>query len=84
MGRSRAGRSLIWAEIHGGQIAAVYEISFAGNHPPAVLKVYPDPLHWKMQKEANVLALVEGRLTLPRRASCSRTIRSGCLVSTSS
>ena len=50
--------------IHGGEIAAVYQIAFAGNHPPVVLKVYPDSLHWKMRKEANVLPLIHDRLSV--------------------
>lgn len=50
--------------IHGGEIAAVYRIAFAGDHPPVVLKVYPDSLHWKMRKEANVLPLVHDRLSV--------------------
>jgi hygromycin-B 7''-O-kinase len=64
-----AGRTVAdISNIHGGEIAAVYEISFVGDHPPVVLKVYPDSLHWKMRKEANVLALVQNRLsvTAPR------------------
>ena len=38
--------------IHGGEIAAVYKITFEGPHPQVVLKIYPDTLHWKMRKEA--------------------------------
>jgi hygromycin-B 7''-O-kinase len=52
--------------LHGGEIAAVYEIAFAGAaHPPLVLKVYPDSMHWKMQKEATIIGLVHGRLSVP-------------------
>jgi len=51
--------------IHGGEIAATYEIAFVEDRPPAVLKVYPDSLHWKMQKEVAVIALVQDRLTVP-------------------
>jgi hygromycin-B 7''-O-kinase len=51
--------------IHGGEIAAVYMITFEHPYPPVVLKVYPDALHWKMQKEVNVLTLVESRLSVP-------------------
>jgi aminoglycoside phosphotransferase (APT) family kinase protein len=40
-------------------------ITFEHPHPPVVLKVYPDALHWKMQKEVNVLALVQPRLSVP-------------------
>jgi aminoglycoside phosphotransferase (APT) family kinase protein len=60
-----AGRTVATiSNIHGGQIAAVYQIEFAGDHPPVVLKVYPDQLHWKMRKEANVLPLVHDRLSV--------------------
>ena len=52
------------SNIHGGEIAAVYQIAFVGDHPPVVLKVYPDSLHWKMRKEANVLPLVHDRLSV--------------------
>jgi aminoglycoside phosphotransferase (APT) family kinase protein len=53
------------SNIHGGEIAAVYMITFEGPYPPVVLKVYPDGLHWKMQKEANVISLVQPRLSVP-------------------
>ncbi|WP_441241492.1 phosphotransferase [Tardiphaga sp. 768_D3_N2_1] len=55
--------------LHGGEIAAVYEIAFAdAEHRPMVLKVYPDSLHWKMQKEVTVVGLIADRLsvTAPR------------------
>jgi hygromycin-B 7''-O-kinase len=48
--------------LHGGEIAAVYQIAFAEPRPAFILKVYPDSLHWKMQKEANVAALLQGRV----------------------
>ena len=52
--------------LHGGEIAAVYEIMFAGAaHQPHVLKVYPDSLHWKMQKEVTVVNLIQRRLSVP-------------------
>jgi aminoglycoside phosphotransferase (APT) family kinase protein len=52
--------------LHGGEIAAVYEVAFADlAHPPLVLKVYPDDLHWKMQKEVTVVGLVRDRLSVP-------------------
>jgi hygromycin-B 7''-O-kinase len=53
------------SNIHGGEIAATYEITFVEDEPPVVLKVYPDSLHWKMQKEVTVIALVQGRLSVP-------------------
>jgi len=51
--------------IHGGEIAAVYKITFEGPHPQVVLKIYPDTLHWKMRKEANVISLVQSQLSVP-------------------
>jgi len=54
------------SRLHGGEIAAVYEIAFADPaRRPLVLKVYPDDLHWKMQKEVTVAALVQNRLSVP-------------------
>lgn len=51
--------------LHGGEIAAVYEIVFAApEHRPVVLKVYPDSLHWKMQKEVTVIDLIAERLSV--------------------
>jgi aminoglycoside phosphotransferase (APT) family kinase protein len=52
--------------LHGGEIAAVHEIAFADPaHRSLVLKVYPDDLHWKMQKEVTVTGLIENRLSVP-------------------
>jgi hygromycin-B 7''-O-kinase len=52
--------------LHGGEIAAVYEITFVNPaYSPLVLKVYPDDLHWKMQKEVTVITLIQDRLTVP-------------------
>jgi aminoglycoside phosphotransferase (APT) family kinase protein len=64
--RVLAGRQVTGvSNIHGGEIAAVCKITFEGPYPPVVLKIYPDALHWKMRKEANVLSLVESRLSVP-------------------
>jgi hypothetical protein len=53
-------------KLHGGEIAAVYEIAFVDPaHRPVVLKVYPEELHWKMKKEVTVISLTEGRLSVP-------------------
>jgi hypothetical protein len=53
------------AKLHGGEIAAVYEIAFVDpTQPPLVLKVYPDELHWKMQKEVTVVGLIQDRLSV--------------------
>jgi hypothetical protein len=49
----------------GGEIAAVYEIVLAEEQPPLILKVYPESLHWKMRKEANVIATVGERIHVP-------------------
>ncbi len=53
------------SKLHGGEIAVVYEIAFADPaSPPLVLKLYPEDLHWKMQKEVTVLQLIAGRLSV--------------------
>jgi hygromycin-B 7''-O-kinase len=53
------------SKVHGGEIAAVYEIAFGDTDQPVVLKVYPDFLHWKMQKEVTVASLIQARLSVP-------------------
>jgi aminoglycoside phosphotransferase (APT) family kinase protein len=62
-----SGRSVAAvSSIHGGEIAAVYELAFVdAAKPPLVLKVYPDTLHWKMQKEVAVVSLIQGLLSVP-------------------
>ena len=53
------------SKLHGGEISAVYEIAFVDEaYPPLVLKVYPDELHWKMQKEVTVIGLIQNRLSV--------------------
>lgn len=53
------------SRLHGGEISAVHEIAFVERaHPPLVLKVYPDDLHWKMQKEVTVTGLIQDRLSV--------------------
>jgi aminoglycoside phosphotransferase (APT) family kinase protein len=53
------------SKLHGGEIAAVYEIAFTDPaQPPLVLKIYPDELHWKMQKEVTVIGLIQDRLSV--------------------
>jgi len=53
------------SRLHGGEIAAVYEISFVEPvQPTLVLKVYPDELHCKMQKEVTVVGLIRDRLSV--------------------
>jgi aminoglycoside phosphotransferase (APT) family kinase protein len=58
-------RAAAVSNIHGGEIAAVYMITFEGPYPPVVLKVYPDALHWKMLKEATVISLLKAQLSVP-------------------
>lgn len=53
------------SKIHGSEIAAVYEIALTAGQASLVLKVYRQSLHWKMQKEANVLALLDERISVP-------------------
>jgi hygromycin-B 7''-O-kinase len=53
------------SKMHGGEIAAVYEIVLAADPPSLILKVYPQSLHWKMRKEANVIALLGERISVP-------------------
>jgi hygromycin-B 7''-O-kinase len=53
------------SRLHGGEIATIYQIDFVDEaHPPLVLKIYPDQLHWKMQKEVTVLGLIGDRLSV--------------------
>ena len=53
------------SKLQGGAIGAIYEIGLLDGAPSLMLKVYPESLHWKMQKEANVCALLSGRLGVP-------------------
>ena len=53
------------SKLQGGAIGTIYEISLTDGAPSLVLKVYPESLHWKMQKEVNVCALLSGRLGVP-------------------
>jgi len=48
-----------------GEISAVFEIGLADGLPAYVLKVYPEVLHWKMQKEILVARLIEGKVGVP-------------------
>jgi hygromycin-B 7''-O-kinase len=53
------------SRLHGGEIATVYEIAFVDPaHPSLALKIYPDELHWKMQKEVTVIGLIQDRLSV--------------------
>lgn len=53
------------SEMRQGEISAVFEIALADGPPAFVLKVYPDSMRWKMQKEITVSRLMEGRLSVP-------------------
>lgn len=48
-----------------GEIGAVFDVALAGGPPAFVLKVYPDSLHWKMQKEVTVSRMMEEKLSVP-------------------
>lgn len=69
--RSIANRVLPDADVtavsplHGGHMGAVFELALSGSEPPLVLKVYPEAYRWKMQKEMNVIGLIEGRVDVP-------------------
>ena len=53
------------SRLYGGEIATIYEIAFVDPaHRALVLKVYPDELHWKMQKEVTVLGVIQDRLSV--------------------
>jgi aminoglycoside phosphotransferase (APT) family kinase protein len=54
-------------ELLAGEISAVFAIELADGPPAFVLKVYPETLHWKMQKEVSIARLLEGlHLPIPR------------------
>ena len=53
------------SKLQGGAIGAIYEIGLMDGALSLVLKLYPESLHWKMQKEVNVCALLSGRLGVP-------------------
>ena len=49
-----------------GEISAVFDVELADGPPGLVIKIYPDTLHWKMQKEILVARLMsEHRLAAP-------------------
>jgi aminoglycoside phosphotransferase (APT) family kinase protein len=54
-------------ELLAGEISAVFEIELADGPPAFVLKVYPETLQWKMQKEVSVASLLEEQpIPVPR------------------
>jgi aminoglycoside phosphotransferase (APT) family kinase protein len=63
--RVAVGRTVaLVSALQGGEISAIYEIRLIGA-PSLVLKVYPESLHWKMQKEVFVAGLLQDRLSVP-------------------
>ena len=54
-------------ELLAGEISAVFEIELVDGPPAFVLKVYPEALHWKMQKEVSIARLLEEKpIPVPR------------------
>ena len=50
-----------------GEISAVFAIELADGPPAFVLKIYPETMHWKMQKEVSIARRLEGlALPIPR------------------
>jgi aminoglycoside phosphotransferase (APT) family kinase protein len=45
-------------ELLAGEISAVFAIELADGSPAFVLKVYPETMHWKMQKEVSIARLL--------------------------
>jgi aminoglycoside phosphotransferase (APT) family kinase protein len=63
--RVRTGQTVAQiSALRGGAIGVIYEIGLTGGAPSLMLKIYPESLHWKMQKEVNVCALLSGRLSV--------------------
>jgi len=49
-----------------GEISAVFDVGLTDGAPGLVIKIYPDALQWKMQKEILVAALLStGPLAVP-------------------
>lgn len=59
--RVAPGRRL-WriGELLAGEISAVFEIELVEGPPAFVLKVYPETMQWKMQKEVSIARLLAG------------------------
>ena len=53
------------SRIRPGEIGAVFGIALAGGAPGFVIKIYPESLHWKMQKEVAISRLLDGKLSVP-------------------
>jgi aminoglycoside phosphotransferase (APT) family kinase protein len=41
-------------ELLGGEISGVYEARLARGAPSLIIKIYPDMLHWKLEKEVSI------------------------------
>jgi aminoglycoside phosphotransferase (APT) family kinase protein len=65
--RAAPGRSVARASPFGhGENSAVFDVELADGAPGLVIKIYPDSLHWKMQKEILIARLMsEHRLAAP-------------------
>jgi hygromycin-B 7''-O-kinase len=64
--RAGGGRKVARLSVlHGGEIGAVYEIRMTDGLASLVLKIYPQSLPWKMQKEALVSGWLHDRLSVP-------------------
>lgn len=65
--RAAPGRHVACVSAFGhGEISAVFDVELADGSPGLVIKIYPDTLHWKMQKEILVAGLMRThRLAAP-------------------
>jgi aminoglycoside phosphotransferase (APT) family kinase protein len=65
--RAAPGRHVACVSAFGrGEISAVFDVELADGPPGLVIKIYPDSLHWKMQKEILVAGLMSThRLAAP-------------------
>ena len=67
-----------------GEISAVFEMELEGGPPSLVLKVYPEALHWKLQKGVTVARLLDGKLGVPTPAHPAGRRQQGAECSRSS
>ena len=59
--RASPGRRVARLSAFGhGEISAVFDVELTDGQPGLVIKIYPDTLHWKMQKEILVTGLMSG------------------------
>lgn len=60
--RAAPGRRVTRLSAFGrGEISAVFDVELADGAPGLVIKIYPDALQWKMQKEITVARLMSTR-----------------------